>query len=30
MFVKDMQIKIFIDGEEIRCGNEKDPRKDLF
>lgn len=23
MFVKDMQIKIFIDGEEIRCGNEK-------
>lgn len=29
MFVKDMQIKIFIDGEEIRCGNEKDPRKDL-
>lgn len=30
MFVKDMQIKIFIDGEEIRCGNEKDPRKDLL
>lgn len=29
MFVKDKQIKIFIDGEEIRCGNEKDPRKDL-
>ena len=29
MFVKDMQIKIFIDGEEIRYGNEKDPRKDL-
>ena len=26
MFVKDMQIQIFIDGEEIRCGNEKDPR----
>ena len=30
MFVKDLQIKIFIDGEEIRCGNEKDPRKDLL
>lgn len=30
MLVKDMQIKIFIDGEEIRCGNEKDPRKDLL
>ena len=30
MFVKDMLIKIFIDGEEIRCGNEKDPRKDLL
>lgn len=30
MFVKDMQIKIFIDGEEMRCGNEKDPRKDLL
>lgn len=30
MFVKNMQIKIFIDGEEIRCGNEKDPRKDLL
>lgn len=30
MFVKDMQIKIFIDGEGIRCGNEKDPRKDLL
>ena len=30
MFVKDMQIKIFSDGEEIRCGNEKDPRKDLL
>ena len=28
MFVKDMQI--FIDGEEIRCENEKDPRKDLL
>jgi hypothetical protein len=30
MFVKNMQIKIFIDGEEMRCGNEKDPRKDLL
>ena len=30
MFVKDMQIKIFIDGEEIICENEKDPRKDLL
>lgn len=30
MFVKVMQIKIFIDGEEMRCGNEKDPRKDLL
>lgn len=30
MFVRNMQIKIFIDGEEMRCGNEKDPRKDLL
>ena len=30
MFVKNMQIKIFIYGEEMRCGNEKDPRKDLL
>ncbi len=30
MFVKDMQIKIFIDGEEIRCGNEKDSSKGFF
>lgn len=30
MFVKNMQIKIFIDGEEMRCGYEKDPRKDLL
>ncbi len=30
MFVKDMQIKIFIDGEEIRRGNEKDSSKGFF
>ena len=29
MFVKNMQIKLFIVGEEIR-GKLKDPRKDLF